>query len=31
MEPTVRKGQAQTFASEELAKTWLEDFRKTLS
>lgn len=31
LEPPVRKGQAQTFASEELARTWLEDFRKTLS
>lgn len=31
LEPPVRKGQTQTFASEELAKTWLEDFRKTLS
>jgi len=29
-EPPVRKGQAQTFASEELAKTWLADFRKSL-
>ena len=26
-----RAGQRQTFASEELAKTWLKDFRKTLN
>lgn len=26
-----RKGQTQTFATEELAKTWLADFRKTLN
>ena len=31
LEPPARKGQTQTFASEELAKTWLEDFRKTLT
>ena len=31
LEPPVRKGQTQTFASEALAKTWLEDFRKTIS
>ena len=30
LEPPVRKGQTQTFASEELARIWLEDFRKTL-
>ena len=26
-----RKGQTQTFATEELAKRWLDDFRKTIS
>lgn len=31
LEPPARKGQTQTFASEDLARTWLEDFRKTLS
>ncbi len=29
-EEPARKGQVQTFASEELAKIWLENFRKTL-
>ena len=29
VEQPARKGQAQTFASEELAKTWLKEFRKT--
>lgn len=29
LEPPVRKGQAQTFASEEMAKIWLEDFRRS--
>ena len=31
LEPPTRKGQAQTFATEELAKRWLDDFRKTLT
>ena len=30
-EQPVRKGQTQTFPSEEMAKIWLEDFRKTIS
>ena len=31
LEPPVRKGQTQTFASEEMARIWLEEFRKTLT
>lgn len=30
-EQPVRKGQNQTFASETLAKTWLEDFRRSMN